>query len=152
MLEPTFLPVALNITGRRLLIVGGGRVGLHKATILARFTSEATVVSPEFLPGFAELPFTCEKKRFEPSDLDGIFLVYICTEDAALNRRIRTLAAERGVLVSVCDAPELCDVISPAIYRDGNLCIAVTSNGRDVRRSIRVRDRIAAWATAERLE
>lgn len=140
--ESTFLPVALNITGKRILIVGGGRVGLHKATILSRFTQEATIVSPQFQDGFSELPFTLVRKAYGPEDLEGVFLVYVCTENEALNMRIKQDAERMGVLASVCDNPPLCDFISPAIYREGDICIAVTSNAKEVRRSIRIRDRI----------
>jgi siroheme synthase-like protein len=142
----SFLPVALRIEGRKILIIGGGHVGLHKATILCRFTQEVTVISPDFLEGFEALPFTLVRKEYAPTDLADAFLVYICTEDKALNRRIHDDAAARGILTSVCDDPELCDVISPAILREDNLCIAVTSDGREVRRSIRIRDRIRRLA------
>jgi siroheme synthase-like protein len=144
----TFLPVALNITGKRIVIVGGGRVGLHKATILHRYTEQAVVVSPAFRPEFSALPFTLRRKAYSPDDLDGAFLVYSCTEDEALNRRVHDDATARGILCSVCDNPPLCDFISPAIHREGDICIAVTSNARDVKRSIRIRDRIRAWAQA----
>ncbi len=143
----SFLPVSLRIEGRKIVIIGGGRVGLHKATILSRFTQQATVISPTFREGFEELPFTLLRKSYEPQDLEGAFLVYICTEDTALNRQIHDEAAERGILTSVCDDPELCDVISPAILQRDHLCVAVSSDGRDVHRSIRVRDRIRELAT-----
>lgn len=145
----TFLPVGINITGRRIIIIGGGRVGLHKATVLSRFTREATVVSPQFREGFEQLPFTLVRKSYCPDDLEGAFLVYVCTEDEALNQRICTDAHRLGVLASVCDNPSLCDFISPAIFRDGDLHVAVTSNARDVRRSIAVRDRIAQLASED---
>jgi siroheme synthase-like protein len=138
----TFLPVSVNITGKKILIVGGGKVGFHKATILSRYTQQAVVVSPEFRDGFAGLPFVCVNREYCPSDLDGAFLVYACTENEKLNRKIYQDAAERGVLVSVCDDPSLCDVISPAICKIGDLTISVSSNGKDVKRSIRIRNRI----------
>lgn len=137
-----FLPININIEGKRILIVGGGKVGLHKATILSRFTDEATVVSPKFREGFDRLPFTLVRKEYEPSDLDGAALVYICTENHALNRQIREDAAQRHVLASVCDSPELCDFTSPAIYKQGDMTISVASNATDVRKSIRIRDEI----------
>jgi siroheme synthase-like protein len=148
--DHTFLPVALNITGKRILLIGGGRVGLHKATILSRYTREATVISPTFREEFQALPFTLVRKPYAPSDLRGAFLVYVCTEDEALNRQVKADAEAMGILVSVCDNPPLCDFISPAIYRDGPISIAVTSNAREVRRSIRIRDRIKAWIEAHR--
>ena len=102
----TFLPIGLNVTGKRILIIGGGKVGLHKATILHRFVSEAVVISPKFNEGFDELPFARIQKEYEPADLDGAFLVYICTENEALNRQIKHDAEARGILASVCDNPE----------------------------------------------
>lgn len=135
-----FLPVNINIDGKRILIIGGGRVGLHKATILSRFTDSATIISSTFREGFQSLPFRLLQKAYEPADLDGAFLVYICTENDELNRRIKQDAEQRHVLASVCDNPSLCDFTSPAIFRQGDLTVAVSSDAKDVRRSMRIRD------------
>ena len=140
-----FLPINIDIEGRRILIIGGGRVGLHKATILSRYTSEATIISPEFREGFEALPFTLIHKEYAPSDLDGAFMVYVCTENHQLNEQIKRDAEERHVLASVCDSPALCDFTSPAIYSADGITIAVSSDAKDVKRSIRVRDKIAEW-------
>lgn len=137
-----FLPISINIEGKKVIIIGGGRVGLHKATILSRFTDEATIISPQFKEGFEALPFTLIKKEYEPSDLEGAVLVYVCTENTELNERIKRDAEERHILASVCDSPKLCDFISPAIYKDGDLTIAVSSNAKDVHLSMRIRDSI----------
>jgi TusA-related sulfurtransferase len=40
-------PITLRIRPARFLIVGGGRVATHKATILHRFTDRARVVAPK---------------------------------------------------------------------------------------------------------
>ena len=137
-----FLPINICISDARILIVGGGRVATHKATILSRFTTEATVIAPEISDGIKALPFRWIERPFEPEDLDGTTLLFVCTGDHQLNREIRQEARNRGILTSVCDSPSECDFTSPAIYRDGDLTIAVASDGKDVRRSIRVRDRI----------
>lgn len=137
-----FLPVSVNITNKKILIIGGGKVGYHKATILSGFTDNVTVISPGFQEGFEGLPFTQVKKEYEKKDLEGVFLVYICTENEALNVRIKNDAETLGVLASVCDSPELCDFISPAIYKNGHVTIAVSSNARNVRQSIAIRNKI----------
>jgi siroheme synthase-like protein len=137
-----FLPVSVNITDRKILIIGGGKVGYHKASVLSRFTDSVTVISPELQEGFDALPFTSVKKACDRKDLEGAFLVYICTGNEELNAQIKNDAASLGILASVCDNPVLCDFISPAIYKDGDVTIAVSSNARNVRRSIAIRDRI----------
>lgn len=146
-----FLPINIRISDARILIVGGGRVATHKAQILSRFTDRATIVAPDISDAIKALPFHWLERPFEPSDLDGTTLLFVCTGDHALNRRIRRLATERGILTSVCDAPADCDFTSPAIYRDGDLTIAVASDSKDVRRSIRIRDRIKHLITHDQL-
>lgn len=137
-----FLPININISGSKIVIIGGGNVALHKATILSRFTDNATVIAAEFKEGFEALPFTLVKKEYEPGDLDGAALAYICTENHDLNKRIHDDTHERHVLASVCDNPALCDFTSPAIFRKDNLTVAVASDAKEVRRSISIRDSI----------
>ncbi|MCD8043771.1 MAG: bifunctional precorrin-2 dehydrogenase/sirohydrochlorin ferrochelatase [Tannerellaceae bacterium] len=138
----TFLPINLNISTRRILLVGGGKVAFHKASILYRFTPAITVLSPRFEEGFSALPFTYIEKAYEPGDLHGFDLVYICTDDHPLNKQIKEDAARAGILASVCDAPALCDFTSPAIFRLGNLTISVATDSKEVKRSIAIRNRI----------
>jgi siroheme synthase-like protein len=144
-----FLPISVNITGKRILIIGGGRVGFHKATVLSRFTDKATVISTRFHDGFGDLPFELVNKEYTPADLKGAYIVYICTENEALNASIKRDAENAGILASVCDNPQLCDFISPAIHKRGNITIAVASNAQNVRQSIAVRDRIAQLCDEE---
>ncbi|MBR2185629.1 MAG: bifunctional precorrin-2 dehydrogenase/sirohydrochlorin ferrochelatase [Prevotella sp.] len=137
-----FLPINIRISDARILIVGGGKVATHKATILSRFTERATVIAPEMSDGIKALPFSWEERDFAESDLDGVTLLFVCTGNHELNHHIHSLARQRGILTSVCDSPAECDFTSPAIYRNGDLTISVASDSKDVKRSIRVRDRI----------
>ena len=42
-----FLPVCIDIQNEKILIIGGGKVGLHKVEGLERFTKNIKVVSKE---------------------------------------------------------------------------------------------------------
>lgn len=137
-----FLPVSINIANKKIVIIGGGRVGFHKATLLNRFTDEVTVISPEFQKEFDRLPFRQIKKKYDMEDIKDAFLIYICTENEELNARIKRDAEELDILASVCDNPTLCDFTSPAIYKQDNITIAVASNTRNVRQSIAIRNQI----------
>ena len=136
------MPISINITNRKVAIIGGGKVGYHKATILHRFTDKATVISPAFCEGFENLPFELVRKEYEKADLDGVFLLYICTENSLLNQQIKKDDEELGILASVCDSAALCDFISPAILKKDNVTIAVSSNAQNVRQSIEIRNQI----------
>lgn len=137
-----FLPINIRISDARILIVGGGRVATHKALILSRFTNRVTVIAPQVSDNIKAMPFQWEEREFHESDLTGISLLFICTGNHDLNRHILSTARLRGILSSVCDSPADCDFTSPAIFRDGDLTISVASDAKNVKRSIRVRDRI----------
>lgn len=139
-----FLPIAVRITDGSILLVGNSREAVHKAKILHRFTDKVTVLAPTIPEEIKSLPFSFKEKQFEEKDLDGVRLLFISTGNHEENLRIKAAAARHGVLASVCDDPADCDFISPAISRQkgDNLTIAVGSDAKDVRRSIRVRNRI----------
>ncbi len=137
-----FLPVNIRINTRNILIIGGGKVAAHKAAILSRFTNRVTVLAPQFHESFRELPFRLLCKPYAKGDISGYQLIYICTDNHALNKEIKQEAGQAGIPASVCDAPDLCDFTSPAIYRKENLTISVATDGKEVKRAIAIRNRI----------
>ncbi|MBL7972526.1 MAG: bifunctional precorrin-2 dehydrogenase/sirohydrochlorin ferrochelatase, partial [Prolixibacteraceae bacterium] len=67
---------------------------------------------------------------------------YSCTNDEATDRQVAQDGREAGVLVNIHDNPSLCQFVSPAIYQNKNIAVAVSSNGQDVYESIRLRNLI----------
>jgi siroheme synthase-like protein len=138
-----FLPISINVTNKKILLIGGGKVATHKGTIMARFVNQVTVISPEFTDEIKLLPFTFIEKEYEKGDLEGFFLVYVCTGNHELNARIKDDAESLGILTSVCDAPMLCDFVSPAIHKEGHVTISVGTNGRNAFQSVAIRNQIS---------
>lgn len=137
-----FFPISINITNKQILIIGGGLVAFHKATVLSHFTSKIIVIAPEFCSKFELLSLKLKKKKYELEDLTDIFLVYICTEKQSLNQRIKIDCENRNILANVCNNSKLCDFISPAIYKNNNVTISVSSNAQKVQMSIDIRNQI----------
>lgn len=138
----TFLPIAIRISGKKLLIIGGGKTALQKVKTLRQFTKSITILAPQVCAEIKQSGLTIKHKVYEPKDLPGYFLVYACTNNRALNARIRADAHKKGLLVNVIDDPASCDFISPAIYKKGLMTVAVNSNGRKVNKSVAWRDKI----------
>ncbi len=137
-----FLPIAINIAGKSILIVGGGRIALQKIRSLARYEADVTVLATHFQEELRESGATLIQKSYSSEDVKGFFLVYACTDQSDLNRRVYEDCLVHSILVNVCDCPALCDFVSPAIYKMGNISVAVTSNGLDARKSISCRNKI----------
>jgi precorrin-2 dehydrogenase/sirohydrochlorin ferrochelatase len=138
----TFLPISINITDKKILIIGGGRIASHKIGFLEQFTSNIKVVALDVIDPIKTKGISYIEKPYEKSDLKGAFLVYACTNIAELNQRVKRDAESLGILTNVVDNPKLCDFVSPAIYKREHMAVAVSSNGQDVYRSIAVRNKI----------
>ncbi len=138
----TFLPISLNITCKKILVVGGGRIADHKICFLEQFTRNITVVALGVCDSIKAKGCSFKEKPYEKSDLEGAFLEYACTNIRELNLRIKTDTETLGILTNVVDNPGLCDFVSPAIYKRDHFTIAVGSNGQDVHGAIKVRNKI----------
>lgn len=137
-----FLPVSLNITNKKILIVGGGRIAFHKILLLSPFTNSFTVVAPYITEEIRTLRLTMFEREYQKEDLADHFLVYACTNIPELNRQVKSDANGLGMMANVVDNPVMCDFVSPAIYKNGHYTVAVSSNARNVKMSIKIRDYI----------
>lgn len=73
---------------------------------------------------------TIVRRRIEPCDIDGAFVVIMATDDSAVNHEIAELCKERNILVNVVDVKADCGFYFPAILRDGDVVIGVSTGGR----------------------
>lgn len=136
-----YLPISFNISKKKIIMIGGGKVAVHKLSSLLKFTTDITVIAPEINNEIKnDRRLNCICKIYEKSDLLNFNLVYACTNKRDLNAEIKEDANLMGLLVNVADDPELCDFISPAIYKNENLTVAVGSNAKDVKAAIRIRN------------
>jgi siroheme synthase-like protein len=138
-----YLPICLNLAGKPVVIVGGGAVGTQKAHDFAGCGARITVVSPvvsecievEAEAGRLEL----RRRRYEPGDIDGAFLVMVATDDAAVNAAIYAEATRNGQLVNVCDDPPHCNFIFASKIERGPLTVAIFTHATSPALSKRVR-------------
>ncbi len=137
-----FMPISIDVKDKKILLVGGGKVALHKIESLKNYAANLVVLAKEVHPEIKEAGIQYIEKEYEKSDIYDSFLVYASTNIRELNEQIRKDCEEAGKLVNVVDNPALCDFVSPAIFRKSNMSIAVSSNGKDVFKSIRVRNSI----------
>jgi siroheme synthase-like protein len=143
-----FLPLGLDLRGRRCVIVGGGDVGTRKARTLQRAGAAVTVVSPKLtapLAGEAEAGrVRWVAEAFRAEHLGEDFLVVAATNDQAVNAAVVREAARRGALVCDASSAERSQVIFAACLEAQGVTVAVFTDGRDPALAARTRDRIAA--------
>lgn len=128
-----YLPIFYDVKKRPALIVGGGGVALRKAQSLIRSQASVHVIAPEIDPELAELVAKnggrCERRAFEPDDVNAYQLIIAATDDEATNRRVSEAARARGCLINVVDNPALSNFISPAVVDRDPVIVAISSGG-----------------------
>ena len=128
-----FLPIFLNVKGRRCVVVGGGAIALRKAILLVRAGARLIVVaehiSEELQRLCEENEGTIETGSFELAMLKGPALVIAATNDLEVNKRVSQQAKQLDIPVNVVDQPELCSFIMPSIVDRSPVVIAISSGG-----------------------
>lgn len=140
--DKNFMPISINVKDKKVLLIGGGKVALHKIDSLMQYANQIEIVALNVADELKAKGVKYTEKAYEPSDLTGSILVYACTNIPELNAKIKADAAQLNILVNVVDNPAECDFVSPALYRKGYVSVAVTSNARNVYKSIEVRNKI----------
>jgi len=141
-----YVPILLEVTGRRCLVVGGGEVAARKVRSLLEGGADVTVVSPSLIDELRDLARDRRvhhlNRAYEKGDMTDATLVYAASDDAELHRRLHEEAHERGIPINVADVPELCTFIAPAVVSRGSLTIAVSTEGASPAMARRIRERL----------
>ena len=125
----TLYPIFLNLAGRPVVVIGGGKVALRKTRALVRAGAVITVVAPRFARGFENLPVGRVDEPYRAAHLRGASVAFAASDDRAVNAAVMNICRAKGILVNVCDDPAGCDFHVPAALRDGTIAVAVSTNG-----------------------
>jgi len=138
-------PIGLRLAGRRVLVVGGGTVATRRVPALLDARAEVVLVSPSLTPALRALAdagrIRWVARRFEPSDVDGAWLVQAAVDDRLAAAAVSAAAAERRVFCVRADDRAAASAWTPAVTRHGAVTVAVLGGG-DPRRAMAVRDGI----------
>ncbi|WP_440945953.1 precorrin-2 dehydrogenase/sirohydrochlorin ferrochelatase family protein [Methanosarcina sp. T3] len=133
-----FIPLMLDLSGRKVVIFGGGSVGERKAELFCG-CADTVIVSLDFSERLQELGASGQVQLLRldltaagDSELreiiSGAFLVIPATSSSELNRKITDIAGESDILINQVDA--LGNVVIPSVIKRGDLVIGISTLGR----------------------
>lgn len=141
-------PVVLDLCGKPCLVIGNSWAAEEKIHGLLEAGASVTLLSPDASTLLRELSqqgrITWKQQEYSEGMLAGYFLVIAAMSDRLLNQHIWTEAESRSILFNAVDEPEHCRFIFPAIHRQGDLVVAVSTNGKTPALAVRIRDRLAS--------
>jgi precorrin-2 dehydrogenase/sirohydrochlorin ferrochelatase len=130
-------PVFLKLENLQTLLVGAGNVGLEKLTALLKNSPEArvTIVAEHICDEISSMALgnpniRILNRKFFTSDLEGIDLLMLATDDRLLHERIKVESRKRRILTNVADTPYLCDFYLGSVVQKGDLKIGISTNGK----------------------
>jgi len=128
----SYYPITLRLAGKKIVVVGGGKVAERKINGLIGTQADITVVSPEVSTKINKLAAAGEinwlARAFAIEDSKDAFMIFAATNDQEVNQAIKN-AAEAHQLVTIADDPEGSDFQVPAKIQRGRLTIAVSTGG-----------------------
>ncbi|WP_031513653.1 precorrin-2 dehydrogenase/sirohydrochlorin ferrochelatase family protein [Desulfofalx alkaliphila] len=139
-------PIYLRLAGEKCLVVGGGKVAQRKVKSLLKSDACVTVVSPRLTSELHRLKeehkITYHAEEFKEGHLEGMQLVISATDNEEVNRRVAELCFSKNILVNVADDPGKCSFFVPAVVRQGDLSIAVSTGGKSPLLAARIREQL----------
>ncbi|MER6827286.1 uroporphyrinogen-III C-methyltransferase [Streptosporangium sp. NPDC000563] len=137
--------LGLRLSGRRVLVVGGGRVAQRRVPALLDAGALVTVVSTSVTHALDDLiatgRVTWEARRYQVGDVDGAWLVQACTNDRAVNAAVAAEAEAKRIWCVRADDKDASAAWTPASGKVDEISVAITAGG-DPRRAAGIRDAV----------
>ena len=137
-------PVFLKLSGKRVLLVGGGTVAAAKLDGLLAAGALVTVVAPEIDASIERPGVTLFRRRFKPGDLDGVWWV-VAAAPPDVNRQVQAAAESRQLFVNAVDDPAHATAYLGGVVRRDDVTIAISTGGRAPALAGLLREGLDAW-------
>jgi uroporphyrin-III C-methyltransferase/precorrin-2 dehydrogenase/sirohydrochlorin ferrochelatase len=138
--------LGLRLSGRRVVVVGGGRVAQRRVPSLTAAGADVTLIAPEVTPSLEDLvaggELRWERRPFAAGDCAGAWLVQACTDDPKVNAAVAAEAEAGHIWCVRADDAEASSAWTPASAHVGETTVGVLAGG-DPRRAAGIRDAVA---------
>lgn len=141
-------PVFLKLTGRRVLLVGGGGVAAAKLAGLLADGARVTVVAPEIRAELHQPGVTIVPRACDAADLDDVWYV-VTAAPSEVNKQVVAAAESRHVFVNAVDDPSHASAYAGSVVRRAGVTIAFSTDGRAPALAGLLREALEAWLPAD---
>ncbi len=145
-----YFPFFIDIENKPCLIVGGGKIALHKIKKLLPFSPDITVVSADFCSEISHMEnLKLIKRNFKADDTECMSIVIAATDDESVNSEVSEICKEKNILCNVVDSPGDCGFFFPALAQCGDITVGVSTSGKSPLMASYIRRQVQKIITAE---
>lgn len=145
-----FFPFYMDVSDKSFLIVGGGRIALHKAEVLLQFNTRIYVVAPQICEDMYSLKyalknsdnFNISKREFCEEDILNSDIVIAATNQPLLNSYIAKLCKKNNKLVNVVDVQKESGFIFPAMIKKKDFLLTISTGGKSPMFAVNIKEEL----------
>lgn len=144
--ETGYFPLFIDISDKKIVVVGGGKIAARRVKVLCQFCRDLTVVAPEIHPDLLSLEEQGQirilRREYEREDIYDAWMVLAATDQHKLNEEIYSVAKCLGALVNVASNREKCDFHFPGIVKKDHFVVGINASGMDHKGAAHLKQRI----------
>ena len=122
--------VGLDLTGRKVVVVGGGSVAQRRLPNLVSAGADVHIIAIDPTPAVESYPgVTVHRRAYVAGDLDGAWYAMACTDDPAVNAAVVAEAEQRHTFCVRADDARFGTAVTPASGRHRDVHFGVLASG-----------------------
>lgn len=153
-----YFPLFVDLSDKKILVIGGGTVATRRVKTLLAFTRQITVIAPKMTEELYMMVKTGKVagdfREVKKTDFEDAYMVLAATNDDKVNDDIYRTCKAMGIYVNLANSKEKCDFFFPGIVRKDEAVIGITASGLNHAKAKRIREIIqgALEKVAEELD
>lgn len=129
-----FFPFMIQMQDKLCVIGGGGKVAYRKVSMMLSFGARVTVIAPKICDELQKIESKQDalllvQRPFEDGDIEGADVVIMATNDSEVNSHIAAICKDKRILVNVVDVKKDCGFYFPAIIKQDDVVVSVSTGG-----------------------
>ena len=128
----SYLPLFIDVTGKKCLVVGGGKVASRKLIPILSTNMIVTLISPDIIDEIHQASnehknLKIIKRKFNSEDIEDQFLIVAATNDTKINKEIAKISKEKNILINMAEDSISGNTLIPSVVDRDPIKIAVSS-------------------------
>lgn len=137
------MPILLSLNNKKILVIGAGKIATKRVKKLLDFSMNVTILASSICFDMEELikkyHLKCIKSEYKKGDILGFDIVVNAVDNISLQEEIYYEAKDENILYNCVDIQEYCDFYFSSYIKEGDLTIAVSTNGTSPSFSLKLR-------------
>ena len=142
-----YFPLFMDISDKKIVVVGAGKIAARRVKTLVDFGAAIVVVAPQISPELEQLEqehkITIIRREYQREDIYDAWMVLATTDNHKLNEEIYSVAKCLGALVNVASNREKCDFHFPGIVKKDSYVVGMNASGKDHHGAAVLREKIS---------